>query len=102
MMTQFYYFPGRIISYSMPQGDKRGSSYEFYDWNYDGEWRGEYLLNGLGSLTDSNLGPADFKLGYYAKSKQIQLDYCGLLLFDNNCCSRSWLGWMESGEKRCC
>ena len=27
------------------------------------------LRNGLGSLTDSNLGPADYKLGYYAKSK---------------------------------
>ena len=53
----------------MPQGDKRGATYEFYDWNYDGEWRGEMLRNGLGSLTDSNLGPADYKLGYYAKSK---------------------------------
>ena len=53
----------------MPQGDKRGATYEFYDWNYDGEWRGDYLTNGLGSLTDGNLGPQDYKLGYYAKSK---------------------------------
>ena len=60
---------GKIISYSMPQGDKRGATYEFYDWNYDGEWRGESLSNGLGALTDSNLGPADYKLGYYAKSE---------------------------------
>ena len=57
----------------MPQGDKRGA-YDFYDWNYDGEWRGEYLSNGLGSLTDSNLGPADYKLGYYAKSRNIELE----------------------------
>ena len=60
---------GKIVSYSMPQGDKRGATYEFYDWNYDGEWRGDNLSNGLGALTDSNLGPADYKLGYYAKSE---------------------------------
>ena len=35
------HFSGGIVSYSMPQGDKRGSTYEFYDWNYDGQWRGE-------------------------------------------------------------
>lgn len=62
---------GKVISYSMPQGDKRGATYEFYDWNYDGEWRGDSLRNGLGALTDSNLGPADYKLGYYAKSEII-------------------------------
>ena len=32
---------GGVVSYSMPQGDKRGATYEFYDWNYDGQWRGE-------------------------------------------------------------
>ena len=53
----------------MPQGDKRGTSYEFYDWNYDGEWKGDMLMNGLGSLTDGNLGPEDYKLSYYAKSR---------------------------------
>lgn len=68
----------------MPQGDKRGSTYEFYDWNYDGEWKGENLLNGLGSLTDSNLGPADYKLGYYAKSKQIYFQLLGILITDGS------------------
>jgi discoidin domain receptor family protein 2 len=53
----------------MPQGDKRGATYEFYDFNYDGVWSGDNLRNGLGSLTDGNLGPADYKLSYYAKSK---------------------------------
>ena len=53
----------------MPQGDKRGSTYEFYDYSYDGEWRGDGLYNGLGSLTDGDLGPADYKLSYYTKSK---------------------------------
>lgn len=63
-----------VLSYSMPQGDKRGTSYEFYDWNYDGEWKGDMLINGLGSLTDGNLGPEDYKLSYYAKN-------------------RGWVGW---------
>ena len=53
----------------MPQGDKRGTTYEFYDWNYDGEWLGDHLKNGLGALVDGDLGPDDYKLGYYAKSK---------------------------------
>ena len=85
----------------MPQGDKRGA-YDFYDWNYDGEWRGEYLSNGLGSLTDSNLGPADYKLGYYAKSKKIEtklylLLYPAIYSQNNKCsCYRSSLGWLET------
>ena len=28
---------GGVASYSMPQGDKRGTAYEFYDWTYDGD-----------------------------------------------------------------
>ena len=69
-------FAGGIISYAMPQGDKRGATYEFYDWNYDGEWRGEQLTNGLGSLTDGNTGPADYKLSYYAKSENSKRHSC--------------------------
>ena len=60
---------GGLLSYSLPQGDKRGATYEFYDWNYDGEWIGNQLKNGLGALVDGNVGPDDYKLGYYAKSK---------------------------------
>ena len=101
----------------MPQGDKRGATYEFYDWNYDGEWRGDYLTNGLGSLTDGNLGPQDYKLGYYAKSKTLcvsntMLDYIATyILFHERVLSflqshlfvfRSWLGWVEEREKRIC
>ena len=78
----------------MPQGDKRGSTYEFYDWNYDGEWKGENLLNGLGSLTDSNLGPTDYKLGYYAKSKHIYFQKKIVELIIVRYC-RSWMGWLE-------
>jgi len=56
----------------MPQGDRRGSAYEFYDWSYDGEWvaaRGNMLVNGLGCLVDGDYGPEDFKMAYYAQGK---------------------------------
>lgn len=54
-----------IVSYSMPQGDKRGNDWEFYDTSYDGHWDGEELKRGLGQLTDGKLGPDNFKMGYY-------------------------------------
>ena len=57
----------------MQQGNKKRSGLEFYDWNYDGEQGTAaggvtFLKKGLGSLTDSNCGPTDFKLTSYAKS----------------------------------
>lgn len=48
----------------MPQGDKRGSDWEFYDASYDGYWN-EELQRGLGQLTDGKIGSEDFKMGYY-------------------------------------
>ena len=54
----------------MPQGDRRGNAYEFYDWTYDGEWKENQLVNGLGCLIDGDYGPENFKLSYYAKSKE--------------------------------
>ena len=61
-----------LMAYSMPQGDRRGNAYEFYDWTYDGEWKGNNLENGLGCLTDGNYGPENFKLAYYAQGKFLQ------------------------------
>ena len=57
-------FSDGIISYSMPQGDKRGSEWEFFDATYDGYWDG-MLQRGLGQLTDGKVGPENFKMGYY-------------------------------------
>ncbi|KAF7391926.1 hypothetical protein HZH68_011469 [Vespula germanica] len=48
----------------MPQGDKRGNEWEFFDATYDGHWDDE-LRRGLGQLTDGKTGPDDFKMGYY-------------------------------------
>ncbi|XP_018324975.1 epithelial discoidin domain-containing receptor 1 [Agrilus planipennis] len=63
-----------IISYSMPQGDKRGSNWEFYDATYDGHWDGDELRHGLGLLTDGKFGRSDFKES-----------------FNDN--SQLWVGW---------
>ncbi|XP_017773500.1 PREDICTED: discoidin domain-containing receptor 2-like [Nicrophorus vespilloides] len=59
-----------IVSYSMPQGDKRGANWEFYDNAYDGHWDGEKLKHGLGQLTDGKVAPDDFKVPFYEQSVQ--------------------------------
>lgn len=59
-----------VVSYSMPQGDKLGSNWEFYDTSYDGHWDGERLRYGLGQLTDGRVGPDDFKFMFYTENSQ--------------------------------
>nr|CAI5831270.1 unnamed protein product [Callosobruchus analis] len=54
-----------IVSYSMPQGDKRGNNWEFYDFGYDGRWEDHELKHGLGVLTDGKYGQDDFKTDFY-------------------------------------
>lgn len=65
-----------IVSYSMPQGDKRGAGWEFFDATYDGHWDGQ-LQRGLGQLTDGKVGPENFKMGYYDSERG---DYTSLNL----------------------
>lgn len=59
-----------ILSYSMPQGDKRSPEWEFYDSTYDGYWDDE-LQRGLGQLTDGKVGPDNFRMGYYDTERGI-------------------------------
>lgn len=59
-----------IVSYSMPQGDKRGATWEFYDTAYDGHWDGEKLRYGLGQLTDGKVATDDFKMAFYEPTIQ--------------------------------
>lgn len=54
-----------IVSYSMPQGDKRGQNWEFYDFGYDGHWDGHELKHGLGQLIDGKFGQDDFKMDFH-------------------------------------
>lgn len=59
----------------MPQGDKRGDNWEFFDATYDGHWDDE-LRRGLGQLTDGRTGPDDFKTSYYGSVR-----------------GQGWVGW---------
>ncbi|XP_039286275.1 discoidin domain-containing receptor 2 [Nilaparvata lugens] len=70
-----------VVSYSMPQGDKRGSGWEFFDATYDGHWDVD-LQRGLGQLTDGKFGPDSFKNAYY--------DYHR---------SQGWVGWRNDSRK---
>ncbi|XP_049818971.1 epithelial discoidin domain-containing receptor 1-like [Aethina tumida] len=54
-----------IVSYTMLQGDKRGSNWKFYDFGYDGEWDGNELKHGLGQLIDGKFGHDDFKTDFH-------------------------------------
>ncbi|XP_049828214.1 discoidin domain-containing receptor 2-like [Schistocerca gregaria] len=65
-----------VVSYSMPQGDKRGAGWEFFDATYDGHWDGE-LRRGLGQLTDGRVAPDTFRAGHYAAADRGQ----------------GWVGW---------
>ncbi|XP_006568429.1 discoidin domain-containing receptor 2 isoform X2 [Apis mellifera] len=77
MRVELYgcYWSDGVVSYSMPQGDKRGNEWEFFDATYDGHWDGE-LQRGLGQLTDGRTGPDNFKLAYYDKDR-----------------TQGWVGW---------
>ncbi|KAG7197509.1 hypothetical protein KM043_007188 [Ampulex compressa] len=76
MRVELYgcYWTDGIVSYSMPQGDKRGN-WEFFDATYDGYWDGQ-LFRGLGQLTDGRIGPENFKMGYYEHDR-----------------AQGWVGW---------
>uniref|UniRef100_A0ABD2WIM6 F5/8 type C domain-containing protein n=1 Tax=Trichogramma kaykai TaxID=54128 RepID=A0ABD2WIM6_9HYME len=63
-----------VVSYSMPQGDKR-NNWEFFDATYDGHWDSE-LRRGLGQLTDGRTGPDNFKTSFFDSSKE-----------------QGWVGW---------
>ncbi|EFN78339.1 Discoidin domain-containing receptor 2 [Harpegnathos saltator] len=78
MRVELYgcYWSDGVVSYSMPQGDKRGNGWEFFDATYDGHWDGE-LRRGLGQLTDGRTGPDNFRMGYY----------------DNDRTNQGWIGW---------
>ncbi|ERL85490.1 hypothetical protein D910_02909 [Dendroctonus ponderosae] len=69
-----------IVSYSMPQGDKRGPNWEFFDLGYDGVWEGPELRHGLGQLIDGKFGHDDFKTDQYE--------------------GQTWVGWKNESRHR--
>uniref|UniRef100_T1J7A6 Protein kinase domain-containing protein n=1 Tax=Strigamia maritima TaxID=126957 RepID=T1J7A6_STRMM len=64
MRVELYGCPWRdgIVSYSMPQGERRGSEIDLYDMTYDGVEEENYLYGGLGQLTDGQRGQDNFRL----------------------------------------
>ncbi|KAG7191216.1 hypothetical protein KM043_013191 [Ampulex compressa] len=51
-----------LVSYSMPQGIKRGSEVDLSDRTYDGQEETGYLTGGLGQLIDGQRGMDNFRL----------------------------------------
>lgn len=64
-------FTDGVLSYSMPQGDRRGkhSSDElaFLDFTYDGIIKEDHLYNGIGQLMDGEEGQANFRSDLQAR-----------------------------------
>ncbi|KAF7391893.1 hypothetical protein HZH68_011436 [Vespula germanica] len=58
-----------LVSYSMPQGIKRGSEVDLSDRTYDGSEEGGYLSGGLGQLVDGQKGPDNFRLDISGNGK---------------------------------
>ncbi|KYN09951.1 Discoidin domain-containing receptor 2, partial [Trachymyrmex cornetzi] len=81
MRVELYgcYWSDGVVSYSMPQGDKRSNGWEFFDATYDGHWDGE-LRRGLGQLTDGRTGPDNFKM-YYDNDR-----------------AQGWVGWRNDSR----
>lgn len=50
-----------IVTYSMPQGDRRGAEVDLYDFTYDGVFQNNFLSNGLGQLVDGEIGVDNFR-----------------------------------------
>ena len=46
----------------MKQGEKRGAEVDFYDFTYDGIISPGFLSDGLGQLTDGEIGDTNFRL----------------------------------------
>ena len=69
-----------IVSYDMPQGQRRGKDVELHDATYDGDTDGNVLSGGLGQLVDGELGHSNFKL---------DLDNIGI---------NPWIGWKNDSQ----
>lgn len=66
----------------MPQGDRRGNDWQFFDSSYDGPWDGD-LRRGLGLLTDGRAGPDNFKNGDHPHER-----------------GKGWVGWRNDSNSR--
>ncbi|XP_053381062.1 discoidin domain-containing receptor 2-like isoform X2 [Mercenaria mercenaria] len=51
-----------VVQYNVRQGDRRGTELDFVDFTYDGMRQESFLLDGLGQLTDGEIGDYNFRL----------------------------------------
>ncbi|XP_076351976.1 discoidin domain-containing receptor 2-like isoform X4 [Tachypleus tridentatus] len=70
-----------LLSYSMPQGERRGLELDFSDNTYDGVRDDSYLNGGLGQLTDGVEGGDNFKADVYGYGKGFE-----------------WVGWKNDSS----
>ncbi|XP_019874685.1 discoidin domain-containing receptor tyrosine kinase B [Aethina tumida] len=58
-----------LLSYSMPQGIRRGADMDLTDRTYDGKEESNQLFNGLGQLVDGQKGRDNFRLDLAGNGK---------------------------------
>ena len=68
-------FTEGILSYNMPQGQRRGAEVDLYDFSYDGNVQNDYLSDGLGQLIDGEEGHFNFRLDPTGVGKKGMLCY---------------------------
>lgn len=68
MLTPICYIDG-LVSYSGPQGSRRGAELDLSDQTYDGKEDNAYLRRGLGQLVDGQKGQDNFRLDISGRGK---------------------------------
>ncbi|KAK2174827.1 hypothetical protein NP493_772g00013 [Ridgeia piscesae] len=86
MRVEVYGCPWKdgIVSYSMHQGDSRGSEVDLYDITYDGDVKDSFLSGGLGQLIDWDEGIDNFRLDMDSVGKK----------------GYEWVGWKNDTVAR--
>lgn len=60
-MKYYVFVSEGLLSYSMPQGVKKGLELDLTDKTYDGKDEAGQLIHGLGQLADGQKGADNFK-----------------------------------------
>lgn len=63
------YISDGLLSYSCPQGARRGLELDLSDRTYDGKEESGYLSQGLGQLVDGQKGHDNFRLDIAGRGK---------------------------------
>lgn len=80
MFTGCFFLADGVVSYSMPQGERRGAEIDLFDMTYDGSEVENYLRGGLGQLTDGQKGLDNFRFDANGFGKGKRLRPCPLMV----------------------